>query len=186
MSTNINTTPVISLSEGFGALVVQGQNIKVEVFDDGRVVVHSGTVENLSSAVKLATSCAPAALKVGDVVQGGPGKGWLYCETRRGEAFLVASKDAGVMKWREAMEYAAREKFELPNYEQLKAIHDARKAGLLRSKFNTGEYSAGWYWSATQYDSYNVRCLRMADGFQGIDCKDLVSSVRFVRRYSIN
>ena len=69
MSTNPNTASVISLREGFGALVVQGPNIKVEVFDDGNVVVHTGMVKVKSSVSATSSSTASKeALKVGDLM----------------------------------------------------------------------------------------------------------------------
>jgi hypothetical protein len=176
---------VISLNETFGSLVVQGPGIEVE-FRDGKIHVRSGEIASTPTQQALGNSASPAALKVGDAVAEGPNKGWIYCETKKGDAFLVAPKDSGVMQWREAMNYAARENSELPNREQLDAMYEARDTGALKGTFNvTGSNPAGWYWSATQYFTSNAWCQRFSDGNQGNVSKDDRSSVRFVRRCSI-
>ena len=122
---------------------------------------------------------------IGDVVQDGPNKGWVYCETAEREPFLVAPKDSGVMMWREAMEYAANQNAELPTRGQLDAVYEARDTGALKDTFNLTGSSAGWYWSATQDANNNAWCQRFSGGFQDAYYTYFESSVRCVRRLSI-
>lgn len=144
---------------------------------------------NISEAEPSTTSlseASPAALKVGDVVEDGPNKGWIYCETKKGHGFLVAPKDSGVMKWRAAMRFAASEKSELPTRDQLDAIYDARNTGALKGTFNlTGPHDDGWYWSATQLGYVTPCCQRFSDGKQHVEDKPGRLSVRRVRELSI-
>ena len=146
-------------------------------------------VSRMSAAPRApATTAAPAAqLQTGDVVQDGPNKGWIYCEGRDIEPFLVAPKDSGVMKWREAMDFAARENAAVPDRAQLDAMYQERNTGALKGTFNaTGFfYPASWYWSATQNDGNGAWCRRFRADDQGNSDKFHSASVRCVRRYSI-
>ena len=183
---------VISLSKAFGPLVVRGDGIEVE-FRDGKILVRSGSVK-LEGSAQFQNSASPAALKVGDVVTDGPNKGWIYCETKKGEAFLVAPKDSGVMEWSKVMIYLACRSWELPIWElpskeQLNAMYEARNTGALKRTFNVRAYGdAGRYWSNTSQLSNGVRwCQRFNDGHQSIlhTYTHNSASVRCVRRYSI-
>lgn len=176
---------VIALNDAFGPLVVKGDGIEVE-FCDGKIHVRSGEIASTPTQQTLSSTASPAALKVGDAVQDGPNKGWIYCETKAGDGFLVEPKDSGVMKWCAAMNYAAREKAELPSREQLNAMYKARNTGALKGTFNvTGSFPDGFYWSATQSDANDVWCQYFRRGHQDHANKGDMSSVRCVRRCSI-
>ena len=176
---------VISLSNAFDHLVVKGDGIEVE-FQDGKIQVHSGKIVTTPTANSLGNTAVPAALKIGDVIEDGNNKGWIYCEGAGVDPFLVAPQDSGVKKWREAMEYAAHFNSELPSRRQLNAIYESRYTGALTGTFNlTGYNPAGWYWSATEDHYKSVWCRRFSNGYESDDSKGYESSVRCVRRYSI-
>lgn len=174
---------ILVLSDTFAPLVVKGDGIEVE-FHDGKIHVRSGEI--VSTPFAIEDTASPVALKVGDVVQEGSNAGWIYCETKRGEGFLVAPKDNGVMRWHEAMNYVAQEKAELPMPEHLAAMYETRDTGALKGTFNlTGSYPAGWYWSAAQHDINDAWCQNFHFGNQFKAMKDNRSSVRCVRRYRV-
>ena len=175
---------IITLSDAFSPLIVRGNGIEVE-FRDGEIHVRSGKIASTPTQQALSTSTSPAALKVGDVVAEGPNKGWIYCETKAGEAFLVAPKDNCMMQWRAAMDYAAREKVELPSKEQLNAMYEARNTGALKGTFNVSGGLAGWYWSALQNGSSDPWCLGFSAGNWGLGNELSRSSLRCIRRCSI-
>lgn len=125
-------------------------------------------------------------LQTGDIVQEGPDAGWIFCAGRDGEPFLVAPKDGGVMKWREAKGFAASDNAGLPTIEQLAAMFEARETGGLKGTFNrTGSEPAGWYWSATQNTSIMVWSQNFNNGYRLRGVKSHQSSVRCVRRLAL-
>jgi hypothetical protein len=168
-----NSIPEITLPEGRGPLVVRGDGIEVE-FRDGEIHVRSGKI----------ASTPIAELKVGDVVHYGPNTGWIYCETKQGEPFLVAPKDGNKMQWLGAVHRAEYEKAELPSQEQLAAMYEARLTGALRDTFNAiGDEDAGWYWSAKWP---NIEAWRRGLRYEfRYDYPPTEAWVRCVRRCSI-
>lgn len=183
MNSNNPRSSIISLSDVFGSLVVEGDGIKVE-FKDGNVIVHSGNIVVPGQSLALSGTTPAATLKVGDALQDGPNRGWVYCETAEKEPFIVAPKDSGVMAWQEAMDFAEREKSNLPTDAELLAMFNARGKGMLAGTFDTsGGYPGGWYWSGTREGGDHAWCRRFGSGgYPLFQIKR--ASVRCVRRYS--
>jgi hypothetical protein len=167
MSANTNRASVISLREGFGALVVTGPNIEVEVRGGGKVIVRTGVIETAS----LSNTASPAALKVGDVMpEGHEHAGWIYggISKTTDKPFYVASKGSGVMRWQEAMDFATRSNASVPSREELSQMYEARNEGALKGTFNTtGSNPAEWYWSSSRGNFFNgAWAQRFSDGNQ--------------------
>lgn len=163
-------------------LVIEGEIIEI-AHAGARIVINPNglTVEQPDLSAKAAFS---KALKTGDVIARGPNKGWIYCQGKEVEPFLVAPNDSGVMKWRRAMKHAKREGMRLPTLSELQALYDARTVGALNGTFNlNGSTSAGWYWSAAQV-GYGAWCQRFSDGGRSYGNENANSSVRGVRTYT--
>ena len=164
--------------------MVEGPGIEVE-FKGGRVVVHSGTVENLSPTAKLATSCAPAALSIGQIApEGHEHAGWIYGGVSKttSKPFYIALEDSGVMRWQAAMDFAALENARVPSREELNQMYEARNQGALKDTFIiTGSTPAGWYWSSLPSSKSKAWALRFSDVSQLNLTKYYVSSLRCVR-----
>lgn len=175
--------PQLNLNAGFGALVVTSPNINVELTDDGRVVVHKGTIKQPDISAQTAFA---QALKTGDVIQDGPDKGWIYCEGEEIVPFLVAPADSGVMTWRKAVSLAASHLVALPALWQLQAMYEERNTGALNATFNaTNINEACWYWSSTHLDYGDVWCKCFNDGYTRLcDRASSKAVVRFVRPYT--
>ena len=89
------------------------------------------------------------------------------------------------MKWQEAMDYAAKldahgyKDWRLPTKGELNVLFNNRAA---IGGFNvSGSNPAGWYWSGTQYGTWNARVQRFSVGCQGYYSMVYRSSVRCVR-----
>jgi hypothetical protein len=90
------------------------------------------------------------------------------------------------MGWKKAARFARKKctahgqrNWRLPEAGELEMIFNIRAAlGL----FNTsGDFSAGWYWSAAEGDKNDAKACRFTDGPQVMMSKDIKASVRYVR-----
>lgn len=177
---------VNSLSEAFGPRVVKGDGIEVE-FRDSKNHVRSGESASTPAQQALANTASATALQVGDVIQDGPNKGWVYCETKDGEPFLVAQSNADTEYcqngWHMAMDLAAREKAELPTCEQLDAMYHARNTGGLRGTFNVNGIPGGRYWSAQRSTHYGPWSRTFRAARLPFNAKSPEATIRLVRKY---
>ena len=85
--------------------------------------------------------------------------GWIYggISKTTNKPFYIAPKDLGVMRWQEAMDFAARSNASVPSREELNQMYEARNEGALKGTFNTtGSSPAGWYWSSSQTQRQRV------------------------------
>jgi Protein of unknown function (DUF1566) len=127
-------------------------------------------------------------LKIGDVMpEGHEHAGWIYGGVSKttNKPFYIAPRDSGVMRWRDAMDFAARSNADLPSREELNQIYiyRVRNEGALKDSFNTtGSNPAGGYWSSSQNGKCHAWIQRFSDGFQYYFNKGNQSSLRLVRR----
>lgn len=145
-------------------------------------VLHGSTVvqPNISAKAEFAK-----ALKTGDAIPDGPNYGWIYCDGRGVEPFLVAPRDSGVMRWHQAMELASRHAFELPTIEQLHAMYHARDTGSLKDTiYLSASGQMGRYWSSTKDVNVHGCSEAFTIDFSRICDDRTLSSVRFVRPYT--
>jgi hypothetical protein len=185
MTSSKGRAPVISLGDDFGAAVVQGGGITVELSDNGDVTVYTnGNVKLRPAANDDAKPAAVTEPQIGDKMPAGhPQAGWIYAGISKStqQPFHVAPKDSGVFQWKKAMAFAAQDGSRVPSQEELDQIYEARNQGALKGTFNvTGSSPAGWYWSSSQYDYGNAWAQLFSDGHQN-DFKDGASSLRLVR-----
>jgi hypothetical protein len=140
MSATANKAAVISLSEGFGALVVQGPNIRVEMFDDGRIVAYTeGDVQKRhpASARTLSDAASPDALAIGAKMPDGTVYAGISPDT--GKPMYTTPKDSGLCaEWRKAMDHAAgldahgHKDWRVPTTAELKVLFaNARPSAIL-------------------------------------------------------
>jgi hypothetical protein len=79
------------------------------------------------------------------------------------------------------MAFAAKDGSRVPSQDELDQIYEARNKGALKGTFNvTGSTSAGWYWSARDYNG-SAWAQRFSDGRQYGLIKLNDSSLRCVR-----
>lgn len=184
MSTALNKAPVISLSEGFGALVVQGHNIKVEVFDDGSVVAY--TDGDVQKRPPITAEQLTGPTTTSPVVGVGMADGTVYAGVSpdTGKPMYTTRKDTGLCgEWNKAMDYAARldahgyTDWRVPTKAELNVLYKNRAA---IGNFNETD-SAGWYWSSSQYLNYRACGQRFSFGHQHNNYKTHASSLRCVR-----
>jgi hypothetical protein len=187
MSATANKAPVISLSEGFGTLVVQGPNIRAEMFDDGRIVAYTeGDVQKRhpASARTLSDAASPDALTIGDTMPDRTIYAGVSPDT--GRPMYTTPKDSGLCgEWRKAMDHAAgldahgHKDWRAPTKAELKVLFTHCAA---IGNFNeTGSIPGGWYWSSMQYGQYYAWAQRFSDGHQDYLGKPDAASLRCVR-----
>jgi hypothetical protein len=134
-----------------------------------------------------ATETKTAPPEIGDVMPTGhKHEGWIYAgiSLTTGKTFYVASKDSGVFKWKEAMEFAARESARVPSSDELIQLYRAKNIGALKDTFDvSGSYPDEWYWSATEHrdHAYYAWVQRFDIGYRDWHHKDDQSSLRLVR-----
>jgi hypothetical protein len=188
MSTQPNKAPVISLSEGFGAVVVQGPNIKVELFDDGRIVAYTDRdieKRHPASARTLSDAASPDALAIGAEMPDGSIYAGVSPDT--GRPMYTTPKDSGLCgEWRRAMDYAAgldahgHKDWRAPTTAELKVL--CTHCAAIGNFDETGSNPGGWYWSSTQTNRYDAWAQRFSGGNQFLNlCKDDAASLRCVR-----
>jgi hypothetical protein len=182
MSAAANPVPVISLSEGFGTLVVQGPNIKVEICADGNVNVQTaGRV--MTTVPEVATGASVAALKVGASMPDGSVYAGVSPDT--GKPIYATPKDAPLtLTFNPAAHYAANldahghRDWRLPTKAELNVLFGNRAA--IGCFDTTGSEPAVWYWSSSR--SYgHAWAQRFSDGYQGNNFRIYASSLRCVR-----
>lgn len=88
--------------------------------------------------------------------------------------------DAGPMPWQDAMIIHDQlgPGWRLPTLDELQTMY--RNIG--QGSDNSGEFSNGLYWSATDYDEYQARLLRFRDGNTSYHYNKAVESRRFLVR----
>ena len=123
-------------------------------------------------------------LKIGDVMRDGTIFAGISPDTNK--PMYTTARDAdSQMIWHRAAVYAedliahGHDDWRLPTAAELDVLFNNRAA---IGNFNdTGLPPSGWYWSATEYLYFKARDQQFKDGYQGINTKDLESSVRCVR-----
>ena len=98
MSATPARAPVISLSEGFGALVVQGPNIEVEVRDAERSSSAPASLRWLLPSLRCPAQPLPLPSKLASSVQGGTEHaGWICGGVSKTteRPFYIAPKNSG-------------------------------------------------------------------------------------------
>ena len=109
--------------------------------------------------VTSATQKALPPLKPGDSFEGGI----VFAISQDGKTGIIAHpEDAGKMTWNTAIKIDEQlgAGWRLPTLEELQQMF--RKIGPGAN--NSGEFSRGLYWSATEFDQYQARLLRFSDG----------------------
>jgi ATP-dependent Clp protease ATP-binding subunit ClpA len=103
-----------------------------------------------------------------------------------GKPMYVAPADAPLrMTFAEAKKYAAEldacghKDWRLPTKAELGVLFNNRAA--IGGFDASGAVPAGWYWSASQYDTWNAWVQRFSDGYHGYNLKSHDSSLRCVR-----
>lgn len=142
---------VISLSEGFEAVVVEGPNIRVEIFEDGRIVaIRDGDILQLpcSSVARPAPSTrAPVGGRMPD-----------------GTIFAGISPDAGLPMYTAPRDAPLTLTFEQAlNYELNVLIKEHRAIGNFDT---TCSVSSGRYWASSQvraFDAWTQRVRPLRD-----------------------
>ena len=183
MSTTAIPIPVISLSEGFGALVVQGPNIKVEILPNGNVNVQ--TSGRVTTGPCTATAASSEALKVGASMPDGSVYAGVSPDT--GKPMFATPKDAPMHgNFNQAADYAANldvhshKDWRVPTKAELNVLFGNRAA--IGGFDTTGSARAGWYWSSSRFSSlYGAWVQRFSDGGQLISLRYDASSLRCVR-----
>jgi hypothetical protein len=118
--------------------------------------------------------------------------GWIYggLSQSDGKQFYVAPKDSGVMRWREAMDFAARERAALASDAELDQVYKMKDIASFKGTFNeSGLGDASNYWSSLSYpdDRFappvpTAHAQRFTDGVSGVALKDRAMSIRLVRK----
>jgi hypothetical protein len=179
MSATASAVPVISLSEGFGAVVVQGDKIRVEISPEGHINVRTpGRVTN-SAATNV------SALDVGAIMPDGSIYAGVSLDT--GKPMFATPKDAPrICTFNEAEEYASeldahgRQDWRVPTRSELKVLFQNRAA--IGGFDETGHIDTGCYWSSSGY-FFNLGAWvqRFSDGRQGDFIRSATAALRCVR-----
>jgi hypothetical protein len=181
--TVFNSIPKVTLADGKGPLLVEGDGIEVE-FRDGQVSVRSGTV-NLFDTTKLVSGASPPALEVGATMPDGT----VYAGTSpdTGKPMYATPKDAPLTcTFGEAANHAAkldahgRRDWRVPTKAELNVMFQNRAA---IGNFDTsGSDHVGWYWSSSR-DYFNdyAWAQHFVDGRQYDIHRVLHSALRCVR-----
>jgi hypothetical protein len=149
MSATTIPLPVISLSEGFGAVVVQGDRIRVEISPEGHVNVQfPGRVPSMPPAGAHAET-----LKIGATMQDGTIYAGLSPDT--GKPIYAAPEDAPIhCDFNQAAHFAAhvhpcgRKDWRIPTRAELNVLFQNRSA--IGGFDTSGSAFAGWYWSSSR------------------------------------
>lgn len=163
------------------AVVVCGA-VKVVFNANGGIDVYSHTPVTIHAAAEeRARPAAAPPIAVGDVMPDGTKYAGISPDT--GRAMYAAPADAPLMmKWREAMDYAARGEpsgaFRLPTRGELNALfHNRAEIGGFNE---VGSELGVWYWSSASCGSL-ASGQRFSDGYRNLGSKNIRSSVRLVR-----
>jgi hypothetical protein len=185
MSTQTNKATVLSLSEGFGALVVEGPNTKVEMFDDGRIVAYTDRdIEKRHpvSASTLSATASPDALAIGSKLPDGSIYAGVSPDT--GKPMYTTPKDSGLCgAWRKAMKHAAgldahgHKDWRVPTQAELHVLFTNRAA---IGNFDTST-TGGWYWSSSRVNFFYAWTQGFSGGYRYYDSRNGHSSLRCVR-----
>jgi hypothetical protein len=174
---------IVSLSEDFGALVVQGPNIKVEIFPNGNVNVHTAgrvTTTDLSPTADASVE----ALKIGAALPDGSIYAGISPDT--GRPIFTTRRDAPLtLNFGEAAECAkrldshGRKDWRVPTKAELNVLFENRAA---IGGFDTSDADPyGWYWSSMCSDGYYALAQRFSDGYESVSSRYLESALRCVR-----
>ena len=168
-----------------GGPVVICDGIRVQFNAKGGIDVYGAVPVTLHPATNnRAEPQAKADPQAGDRMEDGTIFAGISPDT--GKPMYTTPADAPLtMKWREAMNYAAKldahdhDDWRLPSRAELNALYNNRAA---ISGFDTsGSFPAGYYWSSSEYNSLYAWYQGFSDGFQGNGKHDGLS-VRCVRR----
>ena len=183
MSTIVSAVPVISLSEGFGSLVVQGPNIKVEISADGHVNVHT--------AGRVTTSSAPASGTEAFAIGARMSDGSIYAGVSpdTGKPMYATSNDGPLtLTFDQAAKHASKidahghMDWRVPTKAELNVLLQNRAA--IGGFDMTGSVPAGWYWSSSRYSYFgygHAWAQRFTDGYQNYYFRDFALALRCVR-----
>lgn len=98
-------------------------------------------------------------LGIGDIYNGGI----IFVFNRSDNTGKIAHlDDAGPMPWQDAAKIHEQlgEGWRLPTFDELEIMYQTIGPGAT----NSGEFTNGLYWSATDYDEYQARLIRFSDG----------------------
>jgi len=192
--TSSKSPKVISLSEGFEAVVVEGPNVRVEIFEDGRIVaIRDGDILRLprSNVARHASSAAPP---VGAKMPDGTLYAGVSPDTAR--PMYATPRDAPLtLTFEQALNYAAcleahgHRDWRVPTWEELNVLIKAHSS--IGNFDTTRSVSAGRYWASSQvreFDAWTQRVRPLRDESGGgktyrsdIHGKFYRSSLRCVR-----
>jgi hypothetical protein len=180
----------ISLGDNFHGAIICGAGTTIELDTAGNVDIYTDGAVKLHPAIKPDTEPKNTIARnpqIGDIMPSGdPNAGWIYGGISRKTLlpFYVAPKDAGVFRWKAAMNFASRERARPPSREELNQLYEAQEAGALKGTFNvSGSIPVGYYWSATEYRDYEngAWSQRFKDGLRDWSHKASQLSLRLVR-----
>jgi hypothetical protein len=162
------------------------KSVQITVGED----VSTATRGDVKVEINTSNDNGEAAPEVGDIMPEGhahAGRIYLGPSASTGRPLYAASQDSGVYKWREAMDFAAKQNngASVPTQDELDQLYEARDTGALKGTFNlTGYDPAAWYWSSTAYrddaDGALSQDFGSDDGYQDWNDKDHHSSLRLV------
>lgn len=177
----------ISLGDNFGAVVVQGGGIRVELNSNGSVVVYTnGDVKVRPAANDDGNSAtlASAEPKPGDRMPDGTVFAGISPDTNK--PMYATPADAPLTyTFNQAQKYAAKldahghQDWRVPTKSELNVLYNNRAA--IGGFDLTGSNPAGWYWSSSHGDYYNAWDQSFSDGLQFYYFKVNDSSLRCVR-----
>lgn len=174
----------ISLGENFD-VAVNVKGVRVEMRPDGSILTCTDIAVNvLLHANDDAPRAVPKVPEPGTKMKDGTIYAGVSPDT--GTALYVLPQDAPlVMKWKEAMQYAANldahghRDWKLPSKTELDMLFENRaKIGGFNE---TGSIPAGYYWSSSENALNNAWYQRFSGGFQFNVNKNNGLSVRCVR-----
>ena len=152
MSAIANPVPVISLSEGFGAVVVQGDRIRVEISPEGHINVRTHGRVTTTWPASIPTAASAEALKVGASMPDGsiyagvsPDTGKPIYATPKDAPMTVISTRRGLCR---NLDAHGRQDWRMPTKAELNMLFRNRAA--IGGFDTTGSYPAGWYWSSSR------------------------------------
>jgi hypothetical protein len=186
MNANGGKRPVISLSDGFSRVVVQGTNIRVEIFADDNVFFASPNGAMRAIEIGASGNTALSAmgwLKVGARMPDGTIYAGISPDTAM--PMYTTRKDSGFdVEWDEAMDHAANfgahghRDWRVPTKAELKVLF---KNHVAIGGFGPRNSRPGWYWSSLRR-FYGTWTQHFGDNGYGVHAhKHHVSSLRCVR-----
>jgi hypothetical protein len=163
---------VISLSEGFGALLVKGPNIEVEVRDGGKVIVRSGAVEmapdtKIGALMPDGTVFAGISPDTGRPMYATPKDVPLTCTFERAAKYAKGLDAHGHTDWR------------VPTKAELNVLF--QNCSAIGGFNTTGSSPAGWYWSSLRNVYECASAQRFSNGLQFNFLNHNHSALRCVR-----